>query len=42
MLTNAFNTATAGLQTLQVAIGTVSQNVANSGVAGYKIGRAHV
>ena len=35
MLTNAFNTATAGLQTLQVAIGTVSQNVANSGVAGY-------
>ncbi|WP_257170232.1 flagellar hook-associated protein FlgK [Bradyrhizobium sp. SRS-191] len=35
MLTNAFNTATAGLQTLQLAIGTVSQNVANSGSAGY-------
>ncbi|WP_316233233.1 flagellar hook-associated protein FlgK [Bradyrhizobium sp. SZCCHNPS2010] len=35
MLTNAFNTATAGLQALQVAIGTVSQNVANAGVAGY-------
>ncbi|MGC2776608.1 MAG: flagellar hook-associated protein FlgK [Bradyrhizobium sp.] len=35
MLTNAFNTANAGLRALQVAIGTVSQNVANGGAAGY-------
>jgi len=35
MLTSAFNTAAAGLQTTQMAIGIVSQNIANAGTAGY-------
>lgn len=35
MLTNAFNTASAGLQATQVAIGIVSQNIGNAGAAGY-------
>lgn len=35
MLTSAFNTAAAGLQATQIAIGIVSQNVANAGAAGY-------
>lgn len=35
MLTNAFNTASAGLQATQIAIGIVSQNVGNAGTAGY-------
>lgn len=35
MSLNALNTSTAGLQVTQAAIGLVSQNVANSGTAGY-------
>ncbi|KMO17713.1 flagellar hook-associated protein FlgK [Methylobacterium platani] len=35
MSLNALNTATAGLQVTQAAIGLVSQNVANAGSAGY-------
>lgn len=35
MLTNAFNTASAGLQATQIAIGIVSQNIGNAGTAGY-------
>ncbi|BAQ46069.1 MULTISPECIES: flagellar hook-associated protein FlgK [Methylobacterium] len=35
MSLNALNTATAGLQVTQAAIGLVSQNVANAGTAGY-------
>lgn len=35
MSLNALNTATAGLQATQAAIGLVSQNVANAGTAGY-------
>lgn len=35
MLTNAFNTASAGLKATQIAIGIVSQNVGNAGTAGY-------
>ncbi|WP_336486512.1 flagellar hook-associated protein FlgK [Methylobacterium nigriterrae] len=35
MSVNALNTATAGLQATQLAIGIVSQNVANAGTAGY-------
>ncbi|MFE1601302.1 flagellar hook-associated protein FlgK [Methylobacterium sp. ID0610] len=35
MALNALNTATAGLQVTQAAIGIVSQNVANQGTAGY-------
>ncbi|MCV9938458.1 flagellar hook-associated protein FlgK [Boseaceae bacterium BT-24-1] len=35
MLTTAFNSATAGLQTMQTAITVASQNIANAGTAGY-------
>ncbi|MEW6639041.1 MAG: flagellar hook-associated protein FlgK [Pseudomonadota bacterium] len=35
MLTNAFDTATAGLQATQLAISVASQNIANAGAAGY-------
>ncbi|MBK5959263.1 flagellar hook-associated protein FlgK [Rhodoplanes elegans] len=35
MLTRAFDTATAGLKATQFAMGSVSRNIANAGVAGY-------
>lgn len=35
MLTKAFDTATAGIQATQYAIGIVSQNIANAGVGGF-------